>query len=78
LFAENEASGKQNSVLDLAPYFPKFVWLLRDFNLKLVDNNNDPITPKQYLDFALGLFSEKTKMEYKEHKIQDHRNQLKP
>jgi len=58
--SNNQNDGQQqqlkqsNSVIDLAPYFPRFIWLLRDFNLKLVDNNNDPITPKQYLELALA------------------------
>jgi len=39
---------------DLAPYFPQFMWLVRDFGLKLVDQDNNPITSRQYLDNALG------------------------
>jgi len=39
---------------ELAPYFPDFVWLLRDFSLKLVDEQNNPISSRQYLEMALG------------------------
>lgn len=38
---------------DYAPYFPKFVWVLRDFTLKLVDQDGESITPKEYLEIAL-------------------------
>jgi hypothetical protein len=38
----------------LAPYFPRFIWLLRDFGLKLVDTNNNAITTKEYLEMALS------------------------
>ena len=33
--------------------FPSFLWVLRDFALKLVDNEGNKMTPKQYLDSAL-------------------------
>ena len=38
---------------ELAEYFPYFLWLLRDFSLKLVDKNGKNITEKEYLETAL-------------------------
>jgi len=49
--AENHGSG------DIAPYFPSFVWLLRDFGLKLVNPAGDPISEKEYLENALTQVS---------------------
>jgi len=37
----------------LAKVFPSFLWLVRDFNLELVDQSGTPITPKEYLEMAL-------------------------
>jgi hypothetical protein len=31
------------------------MWLVRDFSLRLVDSNNYPISPKDYLENALQL-----------------------
>jgi hypothetical protein len=33
--------------------FPSFLWVLRDFALKLVDAEGNKISPKQYLEGAL-------------------------
>jgi hypothetical protein len=33
--------------------FPSFIWVLRDFSLKLEDLDGNKITPKQYLESAL-------------------------
>ena len=38
---------------ELAEYFPSFLWLLRDFSLKLEDLDGNIITEKQYLENAL-------------------------
>ena len=48
-------AGKDDEVdsQELAPYFPQFTWLLRDFGLKLVDADGNPITSRQYLESAL-------------------------
>lgn len=40
---------------DLAKYFPRFLWILRDFSLKLEDPDGNPITSNQYLENALSL-----------------------
>ena len=47
----NEEAGSE----DYAPYFPKFVWVLRDFTLRLVDEDGEPITAKEYLELALRV-----------------------
>lgn len=36
-----------------APFFPSFLWLLRDFSLQLVSPEGHALTPKQYLDRSL-------------------------
>ena len=33
--------------------FPTFMWVVRDFTLKLVSNDGDSIDSKQYLEYAL-------------------------
>jgi hypothetical protein len=38
---------------DLMESFPSFLWVLRDFSLKLVDPHGNPITSKEYLENAL-------------------------
>ena len=38
---------------DYAAYFPAFLWVVRDFALRLVSLEGDPITPKEYLERAL-------------------------
>ena len=37
----------------IAKIFPSFLWVLRDFALKLVDAEGNKMTPKQYLESAL-------------------------
>lgn len=34
---------------------PKFIWLLRDFHLSLVDQDENAISPKQYMENILGM-----------------------
>ncbi|CAG9311596.1 unnamed protein product [Blepharisma stoltei] len=38
---------------DYAEYFPSFLWVVRDFTLKLVDSEGKNLTPKEYLEKAL-------------------------
>jgi hypothetical protein len=38
----------------LADFFPQFLWLLRDFSLRLEDTSGAAITARQYLETALG------------------------
>ena len=53
--AEAEANAS-----DLADHMPTFYWILRDFSLRLVDRDNQPITPDQYLTQALVTDSDDT------------------
>lgn len=38
---------------ELVNTFPSFLWLLRDFSLKLVTDKGEDITPTEYLEQAL-------------------------
>ena len=42
-----------NEENELAKYFPCLFWLLRDFALKLVDLEGNPISSNQYLENSL-------------------------
>ena len=39
-----------NDEEEMAKYFPSLLWILRDFALKLEDNDGNVITTKQYLE----------------------------
>lgn len=39
---------------EYAAYFPSFLWVVRDFALKLVDSEGEVLTPKEYLEKALN------------------------
>jgi len=45
--------GGDSDMDELAKHFPAFLWVLRDFSLKLVDQFNNHITPKTYLENSL-------------------------
>ena len=47
--------GNEKEMKNILNSFPSFMWLVRDFALKLVDSNNRPIQPQEYLDNALKL-----------------------
>ena len=49
----NNLYTKENEEKEMAKYFPSLLWLLRDFALKLEDNDGNVITAKQYLENAL-------------------------
>ena len=38
---------------EMAKYFPRFLWVLRDFSLKLRDEYDNPISPKEYFENSL-------------------------
>ena len=46
-------TNNNNEEKELAKYFPCLFWLLRDFVLKLVDSEGNPISSKQYLENSL-------------------------
>jgi hypothetical protein len=37
----------------MSKYFPSFLWVVRDFSLKLIDHQGNSITSKQYFENAL-------------------------
>lgn len=39
---------------DYSQYFPTFMWIIRDFTLQLVDEDNEPISSKEYLERGLA------------------------
>ena len=47
--------GNQKDMKDIINSFPSFMWLVRDFALQLVDSNQRPLQPQEYLDNALKL-----------------------
>jgi hypothetical protein len=40
---------------EIAENFPSFLWIVRDFSLRMVDSNDNPMTSKQYLESALAF-----------------------
>ena len=38
---------------EVQKYFPSFLWVVRDFSLRLLDNQGNSISQKQYLESAL-------------------------
>jgi len=38
---------------DIQKYFPSFLWVVRDFSLRLIDTQQNPISQKQYLENSL-------------------------
>lgn len=51
--SSDEGQGNSNLAgSDFHSFFPSFVWVVRDFSLKLIDNGR-PITARQYLENAL-------------------------
>lgn len=49
-FATN---GGDNDSEELAKQFPSFLWVLRDFSLRLIDDQQNQISAKQYLENSL-------------------------
>ena len=47
---KNEEVGTE----EYAQYFPSFIWVVRDFALRLVDNEGEVLSPKEYLEKALN------------------------
>lgn len=50
-----KSHNSENEKEDPANYFPSFLWIVRDFALKMVDSNGVAITPKDYLEKALEI-----------------------
>lgn len=43
----------EDQSVQIAKYFPQFLWVIRDFALQMVDEEDNEINPKQYLENAL-------------------------
>ncbi|EER17569.1 interferon-induced guanylate-binding protein, putative [Perkinsus marinus ATCC 50983] len=56
---------------DLAAHFPPLLWVLRDFNLKLVNETGQPISPKEYLEHALRPVAGRSEGIEQKNKIRD-------
>ena len=50
-----QKSNNEKEFDDLVSVFPNFLWVVRDFALKLVDVTGNPITSKEYLENALKM-----------------------
>jgi len=48
-------SQSQMDLEQLSQHFPAFLWVLRDFALKLENEKHEPITPRDYLENALRI-----------------------
>lgn len=46
--------GGEDDIDELAKQFPSFLWVLRDFSLKLEDEFKNPLKPKDYLEKGLA------------------------
>jgi hypothetical protein len=66
--SSSSSSSGSGSVSDLAPHFPSFLWVLRDFALMLQDSSGRPISSKEYLEENLRPISEK----HKNHQAKNH------
>lgn len=49
-----QAKSAQSTLDGFSEYFPSFLWVLRDFALKLVDNQGNTISTREYLENALA------------------------
>ena len=61
----SSAIGEFQDPDELAKIFPSFLWLVRDFNLALVNQEGESITAKEYLEISLqeqNGMSERTEM----------------
>jgi hypothetical protein len=38
---------------EVANYFPSFLWVVRDFSLKLLDTMGNQLTPKEYFENSI-------------------------
>lgn len=56
---------------DLSPYFPIFLWVLRDFHLALSDDQGESISEKEYLERALRLVPGQEALEKVEREVEN-------
>jgi hypothetical protein len=48
-----KSRGGESDPEEIAQYFPSFLWIVRDFALKLIDTSGNSINSKDYLESAL-------------------------
>mmetsp|Transcript_35911 Transcript_35911/g.59851 ORF Transcript_35911/g.59851 Transcript_35911/m.59851 type:complete len:961 (+) Transcript_35911:92-2974(+) len=53
IHTRSRAQGDEETGEEYAAFFPAFLWVIRDFALRLVDPKGRSITANEYLDFAL-------------------------
>ena len=46
LQSANRKEGAEGDLDEMSKYFPSFLWVVRDFSLKLIDQQNNAITSK--------------------------------
>lgn len=51
----HNTKNEEDDLREIAKYLPSFMWVIRDFSLKLIDNLGEPITSKEYLEKSLDL-----------------------
>ena len=47
-------ASEESGVEEYAQYFPSFIWVVRDFALRLVDTDGEALSSKEYLEKALN------------------------
>lgn len=52
--AKSSCAGDDESSTELSQHFPSFLWVVRDFHLKLADEQGRAITEREYLERALS------------------------
>jgi hypothetical protein len=52
--ANADSDEEEERAKELGNHFPHFLWVVRDFTLKMVNERGKPITESQYLEQALG------------------------
>ena len=50
---EGGQDSNNNDDEDLSEHFPSFMWVVRDFSLQLVDEEQNELTPREYFEKAL-------------------------
>jgi len=57
IHVKSKKGAESEKLSELSNYFPGFLWVLRDFHLRLVDDKGGTITEKDYLENALRPLS---------------------
>ncbi|CAE8653857.1 unnamed protein product, partial [Polarella glacialis] len=57
IHVKSKKGNEAERLSDLSGYFPTFLWVLRDFHLRLADEDGSALTEKEYLESALKSIS---------------------